>query len=105
MGLTGHILEVEFHMRRIPSPWIWGESERIDNLDAMVAGLKEAASEWPMTVGWVDCLARGNDLGRGILMKGRWADADEAPDRAAGTQAPLPRALPVSQLRAVPRRA
>ena len=26
MGLTGHILEVEFQMRRIPSPWIWGES-------------------------------------------------------------------------------
>ena len=75
MGLTGHILEVEFPMRPIPSPWIWGESERIDNLDAMVAGLKEAAREWPMTVGWVDCLARGAKLGRGILMKGRWADA------------------------------
>ena len=73
MGLTGHILEVEFPMRSIPSPWIWGESERIDDLDAMVAGLKEAAREWPMTVGWVDCLARGARLGRGILMKGRWA--------------------------------
>ena len=32
-----------------------------------------------MTVGWVDCLARGRDLGRGILMMGRWAEADEAP--------------------------
>ena len=42
MGLTGHILEVEFQMRRIPSPWIWGETERIPNLDAMIAGLKEA---------------------------------------------------------------
>ncbi len=41
MGLTGHILEVEFQMRPIPSPWIWGESQRIDNLDAMVAGLKD----------------------------------------------------------------
>ncbi len=59
MGLTGHILEVEFPMRPIPSPWIWGESQRIDDLDRMVAGLKEAAREWPMTVGWVDCLARG----------------------------------------------
>jgi len=80
MGLTGHILEVEFSLRKIPTPWIWGESERIDNLDSMVAGLKEAAVGWPMTVGWVDCLARGEDLGRGILMKGRWANADEAPD-------------------------
>ncbi len=81
MGLTGHILEVEFAMRRIPSPWIYGASERIANLDAMVAGLKEAAAEWPMTVGWVDCLARGKRLGRGILMKGRWATPDEAPAR------------------------
>ena len=80
MGLTGHVLEAEFTMRQIPSPWIWGESERIDNLDAMVAGLKEAAREWPMTVGWVDCLARGAKLGRGILMKGRWAQPDEAPE-------------------------
>lgn len=80
MGLTGHILEVEFQMRPIPSPWIWGESERIDNLDTMVAGLKTAARDWPMTVGWVDCLARGATLGRGILMKGRWAQPNEAPD-------------------------
>ncbi len=79
MGLTGHILEVEVQMSRLPSPWILGESERIANLDAMVEGLKHAADEWPMTVGWVDCLARGESLGRGILMKGRWAEAREAP--------------------------
>lgn len=81
MGLTGHILEVEFTMRRIASPWIWGESERIKNLDLMVSGLKEAARDWPMTVGWVDCLARGDHLGRGILMKGRWARPEEAPTK------------------------
>lgn len=81
MGLTGHILEVEFSMRRIPTPWIFSESERIADLDAMVAGLKAAAGRWPMTVGWVDCLARGRSLGRGILMKGRWANGDEAPEQ------------------------
>lgn len=80
MGLTGHILEVEFRMRRIPSPWIWSESQRIPHLDAMITGLKQAAAEWPMTVGWVDCLARGDRLGRGILIKGRWAEPEEAPD-------------------------
>ena len=82
MGLTGHILESEFRMQRIPSPWILGESERIDNLDAMVAGLKTAARDWPMTVGWLDCIARGDKLGRGILMKGRWATPAEAPENS-----------------------
>lgn len=86
MGLTGHILDAEFQMRRIPSPWIWGESERIDHLDAMVAGLKRAARDWPMTVGWVDCLARGAKLGRGLLMKGRWATPGEAPEMRPSTK-------------------
>ena len=72
-------------MRRIPSPWIWGES-RADRQSRRHGGrLKEAARQWPMTVGWVDCLAQGASLGRGILMKGRWANADEAPEsRRAG---------------------
>ena len=29
MGLTGHILEVEFCMQPITSPWLWAESERL----------------------------------------------------------------------------
>ena len=79
MGLTGHILEVEFRMQSITSPWIWQESERIDNLDSFVAGLRDAADQWPYTVGWIDCLTRGANMGRGLLMKGRWAHRDEAP--------------------------
>jgi len=86
MGLTGHILEVQFPMRAIPSPWIFEESRRIDNLGDMVDGLKEAADRWPMTVGWVDTLARGRHLGRGILMKGRWATPDEAPAKPPPTK-------------------
>jgi decaprenylphospho-beta-D-ribofuranose 2-oxidase len=34
-----------------------------------------------MTVGWIDCLTAGRHLGRGVLYKGRWADAAEAPSR------------------------
>ncbi len=79
MGLTGHILEVEFTMERIPSPWIRCESRRIEDLRAFVAALKEAAREWPFTVGWIDCLKQGPHMGRGILICGRWAQPDEAP--------------------------
>ncbi len=79
MGLTGHILEVEFPMRRIPSPWIWMESERVPDIDAYVSGLKDAAKVWPMTMGWIDCASRGSHMGRGILMAGRWAQPHEAP--------------------------
>ncbi len=79
MGLTGHILEVEFRMRRIASPWIWQESEQTPDFDATLDRLAEAGKSWPMTVCWADFLARGSKAGRGLLMKGRWAEAAEAP--------------------------
>ena len=81
MGLTGHILEVVLRLERIPSPWIQAETERIASLDDFLRGLKEAASEWPLTMGWIDCLKRGRGMGRGILYRGRWATAEEAPGR------------------------
>ncbi len=80
MGLLGHILEVEFVLHRIPSPWIVMESVRVGDIDEYVAALNEAAPKWPMTVGWIDCVSGGQRLGRGILTMGRWAEPDEAPD-------------------------
>lgn len=79
MGLTGHILEVEFRLQRIPSSWIVEERRRYSDLDALLAALREAASLWPYTVAWIDTLASGRSLGRGILFAGRWASPDEAP--------------------------
>lgn len=79
MGLTGHILEVEFKLDRIETPWIWSESRRIESLAEFTAALKEAARVWPFTVGWIDTLTRGEHMGRGILICGRWARRDEAP--------------------------
>lgn len=81
MGLTGHILEVEFNLRRIPSQWIWQESRRIRDIDEFQDALEDAATEWPYTMGWIDCLARGKSMGRGIMMTGRWAESAEAPPK------------------------
>lgn len=78
MGLTGHILEVEFTLRRVPSSWIYQETERLPDIDAVVDHLKQASAAWPYTLTWVDCFSRGASLGRGILMKGRWAEPSEA---------------------------
>ena len=96
MGLTGHILEVEFRMTRVPSPWIVMESERIHDIDAFIDGLKEAGGHWPLTVGWIDCLSRGSAMGRGILFRGRWAEPHEAPAHPPGhpLRLPVPFVLP-----------
>ncbi len=81
MGLTGHILEVTFNMEKLPSPWIYAESYRVDNLDNLLALIKEKGQIWPMTVAWVDTVARGTSMGRGILFVGKWAEADQAPHK------------------------
>ncbi len=87
MGLLGHILEVEFNLHRIPSPWLHVQSERVADIDSFLAALERAASVWPMTMGWIDCLSGGSSLGRGILMAGRWATPEEAKGR------PIPEAV------------
>ena len=79
MGLTGHVLDVTVRLMRVPSPWIFGGSRRIGDIDEFVVALKQAAGEWPYTMGWIDCLARGRHMGRGVLYCGRWATAEEAP--------------------------
>jgi FAD/FMN-containing dehydrogenase len=81
MGLTGHILEVEFTMRRVRSPWIYQETQRVNSIDEYLDALKVAAKKWSFTVGWIDCLSRGPSMGRGILMAGDWADPSIAPKR------------------------
>jgi len=94
MGLTGHILEVEFRMVRVASPWLWGESERVHNVGEFVEVLGRAAADWPFTKGWIDCVSRGKNLGRGVMFRARWAERAEAPP-----QPPRPKrgfALPVN---------
>ncbi|MCA9582585.1 MAG: FAD-binding oxidoreductase [Myxococcales bacterium] len=79
MGLTGLILDVTFRLERVPSPWIWQQSERVSGIGEFLTRLADTAAEWPMTVGWIDCVSGGKNLGRGLLMCGRWATAEEAP--------------------------
>jgi FAD/FMN-containing dehydrogenase len=82
MGLTGHLLEVELAMARIPSAWILQETERARDLEHFLRLLADSARDWPFTVGWLDALAAGGRLGRGILYRGRWATPAEAPAAA-----------------------
>ncbi len=82
MGLTGHVLEVEVELERLPSPWIYEETSRHGSLEEVFGVLKEESKVWPMTVAWIDTSARGASMGRGIVMRGRWAEADEAPKDA-----------------------
>lgn len=82
MGLTGHILEVALKLEKIPSRWIYAESYRVTGLDELLQLIKEKGKTWPMTVSWLDTVAKGKSMGRGILFVGRWATPEEAPKKA-----------------------
>jgi len=79
MGLTGHVLEVELQMQRIPSAWLYTETRRVADIDDLVETLLESSRRWPMTKTWFDSTKRGPGMGRGFAIVGRWAEPGEAP--------------------------
>ena len=81
MGLTGMVIDATIRMAAVPSPWIVEERQQANDLDHFIDMLQESGKNWPMTVGWIDTLSTGSELGRGILIRGRWATGDEAGDR------------------------
>jgi L-gulonolactone oxidase len=70
LGLTGVILWVELALKRISSSDIDVETLNIVNLEQFFR-LSEDSNDWEHTVAWVDCLAKGRGLGRGLFMRGR----------------------------------
>jgi L-gulonolactone oxidase len=72
LGLTGLILWAEIALSAIPSAYFDTETERLANLDQFFT-VADASRDWPYTVAWVDCLAAGPALGRGLFTRARSA--------------------------------
>jgi FAD/FMN-containing dehydrogenase len=97
MGLTGVILRARFRLMPVETGFIRRETRRLRNLaEAMDAF--EAARDWTYSVAWIDCLARGDALGRSLLFLGEHARAGELP--AERRLAPL--SIPKKHSRTVP---
>ena len=79
MGLTGLITEATIRLKPVETPWMYVETEPAAGLTEMLDRLGHAGKDWPYTVGWIDCLATGSGLGRGIVIRGRHASRGEAP--------------------------
>ena len=73
LGLTGYIVRAGIRLRRAPSPLFDVEDIVMDNLDAFFQ-LTEDSASYEYTVAWVDCLAEGAQLGRGIFSRARHAE-------------------------------
>jgi decaprenylphospho-beta-D-ribofuranose 2-oxidase len=78
IGLTGLILRVAFRLQAVPSASVAVEERRIADLDEFMAALAECRGRSIFSVGWIDAMARGRHLGRGILETAEFAAADTA---------------------------
>src|SRR4051794_17875118 len=76
MGLTGVILEATIRLRSVETGWI---RERVIPASDLSAAMRALASGDSATysVAWIDCAARGSDLGRSLIYLGEHARADE----------------------------
>lgn len=78
MGLTGIILSAKFKLKNIETAYIRQESIKAENLDEIFT-LFDESEDWTYNVAWIDCLQKGKNLGRSILMRGEHAFSDELP--------------------------
>lgn len=94
MGLTGVILRAAIRLQRVASGWIRQRSIPAPNLAAAMQAFEDNAQA-TYSVAWIDCLAKGADLGRSIVLLGEHAGAGDldAKKRAAPFSTPARRKL------------
>ncbi|HEU5228655.1 MAG TPA: FAD-binding oxidoreductase [Ktedonobacteraceae bacterium] len=93
LGLTGIILWAEFRLKPITGPFIAMERIRYSSLKEFMEISDASDQDYEYTVAWVDCLASGQQIGRGLFMRGN----HDRSEQYAGKQAPgkLPLAVPL----------
>jgi len=77
LGLTGVILWAEIQLRPIANPAVDAETIRFPNLNTFFKLSSESDQNYEYTVAWIDCLAHGKSLGRGLFMRGNHAAPQE----------------------------
>jgi len=92
LGLTGYITRAALRLRRVESPLFDVEDIEMSDLDAFFR-LADESARFEYTVAWLDCLAEGAALGRGIFSRAKHArppTARIAPPGRPKLSLPLP---------------
>ncbi|KQT53916.1 MULTISPECIES: FAD-binding oxidoreductase [unclassified Aureimonas] len=90
LGLTGIIVEAAIRLKRVASSDVVMREDRAGDISALMAGLREGRERATYTVAWIDAVARGRHLGRGILQT-----AETAPSGLRAPATSKARRLPV----------
>lgn len=79
LGLLGTILTVTLQLRKIETTYFRQEAAAIRDLHEMMDKLEASETEYSSSVAWIDPLARGKRIGRGVLTMGNHALREELP--------------------------
>ena len=80
MGLTGVIRSATFRLRRIATDHVGVETLAAPDLERAMA-LLAGSRDWPYSVAWIDCLARGAALGRSLVTRASVLERGALPHR------------------------
>jgi len=72
-GLTGIILDAKIYLKKINSQYINQTTIKTKNLKETFKAFEEYQDR-PYSVAWIDCLAKGNKIGKCLLMVGDFRD-------------------------------
>lgn len=98
LGLTGLILSARLQLRRVAGTAVEVEDIRLQSLADFFAVAAQSEAEWEYTAAWIDCLAAGAALGRGIFTRARHQPGVGVMPPVLTPSVTIPFAAPVSPL-------
>ena len=90
MGLTGIITRVKFDLKKIESSYIKQKQVKAENLEEVIR-LFDEYKHYTYSVAWIDCLQKGKDFGRSILILGEHAQLEDLPPAKKAAPLALPK--------------
>ncbi len=76
IGLTGIILTACIRLLPVESAYMVTDYTQCTHLDAALETMAASDQDYQYSVAWVDCLAKGKNLGRSVLMQGNHAGVE-----------------------------
>jgi FAD/FMN-containing dehydrogenase len=98
MGLTGLITWAEIQLMRTPSPNVLQEALPLENLADFFRLAPASDATHAYSVAWIDSLATGSKLGRGVLLRANHAGKSLIPTHRSGPLISIPFTPPLPLL-------
>ena len=98
MGLTGIIEQASIRLMKVPSANVRQTAFRFSDIDGYFDAIDAIDAAHEYSVAWIDQLARGGNLGRGVLMAGDHAENGGAAKLPSAPRLAVPFPPPVNML-------